>query len=331
MAMPDLLPSAPPANLAAKPADDDAPHDARRWTRRKDARPAELLAAALALFVERGYANTRLEDVAARAGVSKGTLYLYYANKEDLFKAVVRTGLVSPLLEAREVVAHFPGTAGELLGLVVHGWWARIGNTALSGIPKLIMAEARNFPEIARFYFEEVIQPGQATMAAVIQRGIDSGEFRPVNAMHAAHLLTAPFLLIGSWRTSMVDAADAMDPRFIDGPAVLDLHLEMLKRGLAAPGRMPAAGAPAARKRLASEPAARPKMGFAAGAAPKRPVPVKAAAPKKPVLIKAAAPKKPVPVQAAAPKKPVPRTKAATLAARQAGKQPALKTNKGTK
>jgi len=300
--MPDLLPAAPPSSLVAKPAAADAPHDARRWTRRKDARPAELLAAALALFVERGYANTRLEDVAARAGVSKGTLYLYYANKEELFKAVVRTGLVSPLLEAREVVARFPGTAGELLGLVVHGWWARIGNTALSGIPKLIMAEARNFPEIARFYFEEVIQPGQATMAAVIQRGIDSGEFRPVNAMHAAHLLTAPFLLIGSWRTSMADASNTADPRFIDGPAVLDLHLDMLKRGLA-PGAAPGAGVTAAHA-----PAAR-----------------KGTVPNKPVLAATTAPKK------APPRTRRSKAKTASSTAGRTRKQPGLKTSKGKK
>lgn len=70
-----------------------------RWERRKDARPQELLDAALALFVERGYAATRLDDVAARAGVSKGTLYLYFENKEELFKAVVRANLVSALAE----------------------------------------------------------------------------------------------------------------------------------------------------------------------------------------------------------------------------------------
>jgi AcrR family transcriptional regulator len=238
-----------------------APEDGEgpRWQRRADARPAELLAAALDLFVERGYANTRLDDVAARAGVSKGTLYLYYANKEDLLKAVVRAGLISPLLEAREVIARFPGTSAELLGLVVHGWWERIGRSALSGIPKLILAEARNFPEIARFYFEEVVQPGQATMAEVIQRGIDRGEFRKVDAMHAAHLLTAPFLLIGSWRTSMVDpdSAGREDPRFLDAPALLELHLDMLLRGLAPESRKPGLDMGQVRERMAARMAAR--------------------------------------------------------------------------
>jgi hypothetical protein len=170
---------------------------------------------------------------------------------------VVRTGLVSPLLEAREVIARFPGTARELLALVIHGWWERIGNTALAGIPKLIMAEASNFPEIARFYFEEVIQPGQATMAAVIQRGIDSGEFRAVNALHAAHLLTAPFLLIGSWRTSLAGSVTTSDPRFLDAQALLGLHLDVLTRGLANETSAAGLAAPAPKQLRAAAKAAR--------------------------------------------------------------------------
>lgn len=273
-----------------KSAPDDA-SDSRRWQRRADARPAELLAAALDLFVERGYANTRLDDVAARAGVSKGTLYLYYANKEDLLKAVVRAGLVSPLLEAREVIARFPGTSSELLGLVVHGWWERIGKSALSGIPKLILAEARNFPEIARFYFEEVVQPGQATMAEVIARGIASGEFRKVDAMHAAHLLTAPFLLIGSWRTSMVDpdSAGREDPRFLDAPALLELHLDMLLRGLAPESKAPKLDMRQVRERMAAKMAARQTEQAQAVPEKKKPVAKKAAATQtvKPIAAKA--------------------------------------------
>jgi AcrR family transcriptional regulator len=106
---------------------------APRWTRRKEARPAELLAAALELFVERGYAATRLEDVARRAGVSKGTVYLYFPGKEDLFKAVVREGLV-PLLERGEkVVAEHEGSAVDLIRELVRGWWEGIGMTLRPG------------------------------------------------------------------------------------------------------------------------------------------------------------------------------------------------------
>src|SRR3954463_9491238 len=107
-----------------------------RWARRKDARPEEITAAALDLFAERGYAATRLEDVAANAGISKGTLYLYFANKEELFKAVVREGIVSPIAEMRGIVDQYEGNTFDLLRLLVMGWWERVGSTRLSAIPK---------------------------------------------------------------------------------------------------------------------------------------------------------------------------------------------------
>src|SRR5436190_8043477 len=110
------------------------PRQDRRWTRRKEARPAELMAAALDLFVERGFAATRLDDVAARAGVSKGTLYLYFAGKDDLFKAVVRGGILPAIANAETLVREFPGGSGELLRLVVSGMWSNVGSNLLSGI-----------------------------------------------------------------------------------------------------------------------------------------------------------------------------------------------------
>ncbi len=92
-----------------------------RRTRRKESRPNELLEAALELFVERGFAATRLEDVASRAGVSKGTLYLYFESKEELFKAVVRSGILPVIENAESMVGQFRGNASELLRSVVKG------------------------------------------------------------------------------------------------------------------------------------------------------------------------------------------------------------------
>ena len=204
-----------------------------RWQRRKQARPAELLTAALEIFTERGFAGTRLDDVAARAGVSKGTLYLYYASKEELFKAVVRQGLVSPLLEAREMLDGFGGHTADLLRAFARGWWEKIGATGHAGISKLMIAEAANFPEIARFYIEEVILPGQATMERIIERGIARGEFRPVNTAQAAHLLAAPFLLISAWRHGFGHAVGGELPTLADPVALLETHIDILTRGLA--------------------------------------------------------------------------------------------------
>lgn len=200
-----------------------------RWVRRKDARPEEITAAALMLFVERGYANTRLEDVAAQAGVSKGTLYLYFANKQELFKTVVREGLSSPIAEVRGMIDQYEGSASDLLGMVLHGWWQRIGSTPLSGIPKLILAEARNFPEIAEFYLAEVVRPGLDAISRIIDRGVASGEFRKVEARHIAQLVFAPTLLVACWCNSLAP----FDPEGMDPLRVIDEHLEMLRRGLA--------------------------------------------------------------------------------------------------
>jgi len=200
-----------------------------RWTRRKHARPEEITAAALETFVERGYAATRLEDVAARAGISKGTLYLYFTNKEELFKAVVREALVARLVEFQGQIGKFQGSSVELLRLVFKNWWERIGSTRISGIPKLILSEARNFPEIARFYVDEVVRPGRETLAAVIQRGIERGEFRAVDVDITAHLLAAPMLMISLWRNALEPCSDEK----IDPHKLLEAHVEMLSRGLA--------------------------------------------------------------------------------------------------
>jgi len=205
------------------------PKSEPRWTRRKHARPEEITAAALESFVERGYAGTRLEDVAMRAGVSKGTLYLYFANKEDLFKAVVREALVARLVEFKSQIGKFQGSSADLLRLVFKTWWERIGSTRISGIPKLIVSEARNFPEIARFYVDEVVRPGRETLAAVIQRGIARGEFRDVDVEATAHLLAAPMLMISLWRNALEHCSDEK----IDPEALLEAHVEMLSRGLA--------------------------------------------------------------------------------------------------
>lgn len=170
-----------------------------RWERRKDARPQELLAAALQQFVERGYAATRLEDVARAAGVSKGTLYLYFENKEELFKAVVRENIVHPIGEAELTVAQFDGHSAELLHTILMQWWDKIGVTRLAGITKLMMAEANNFPDLAQFYDEEVVARGNSLVCSVLERGIARGEFRPHDPQVMTQILTAPVIMLMMW------------------------------------------------------------------------------------------------------------------------------------
>jgi len=206
---------------------------APRWARRKEARPAELLAAALELFVERGYAATRLEDVAKRAGVSKGTVYLYFPGKEDLFKAVVREGLV-PLLERGEkMVAEHRGRAVDLIRDLVRGWWEGFGLTPYAGIPKLMVSECRNFPELGKFYVDEVITRGQKLVRAAVGRGLDNGEFRNIDPDYVARLVFAPLVLLVIYRHSF----DFCSTQNLDPDAYVDQHLDIVQRGLLAPTR----------------------------------------------------------------------------------------------
>ena len=199
-----------------------------RWRRRKDARPAELMAAALELFVEKGFAATRLDEIAARAGVSKGTLYLYFESKEELFKAVIRESLVPLLAEGEVLVANAAGPAGELFKAMVLRWWEMVGEGPIGGIPKLIFAEARNFPEIARFYSEEVIERGKRLMGAVLQRGIDSGEFRAFDPQALVHIIFAPLMMRVIWKHSL----DCCGVTSVPVETYLREYLELMLRGL---------------------------------------------------------------------------------------------------
>lgn len=206
-------------------------HTKPRWERRKDARPQELLAAALDLFVERGYAATRLDDVAARGGVSKGTLYLYFENKEELFKAVVRENLVAVLAEAEDFIAQYGGTSAALLKEFILGWWERIGETKLSGITKLMMAESGNFPDVARFYHEEVISRSNALIIRMLDRGIARGEFRQIDTINANLVIVAPVVMLMLWKHSF--HACRIEP--ISAPAYLDCFIDLITQGLQVP------------------------------------------------------------------------------------------------
>ena len=204
-----------------------APH---KRERRKQDRPGELLEAALDLFVEKGFAATRVEEVAARAGVSKGTLFLYFPSKEDLFKAVVRENVVAPVTQGAAEVAQFQGPTSELLEWMLLQWWRRYGATKASGISKLVMSEASNFPDLASFYQKEVIEPGQALIRFALQRGIDRGDLRPMNIELVLHSLMAPLLFLVMWKHSMGPCCPANDQ--IDPEEFISQHARLLVRGL---------------------------------------------------------------------------------------------------
>ena len=210
---------------------DTAAKEAGTRQRRKETRPQELLDAALALFVEKGFAATRAEEVAQHAGVSKGTLYLYYPSKEELFKAVVRHNVVSLIQEGREMVEQFEGSSADLLVCLMQTWWDRVGNTAAAGIHKIVLSEVRNFPELAQFYSDEVIVPADQLFCSAVQRGITRGEFRPMPLHEVAHALIAPLIFMALHRHSFgacqIQGSVAMDPL-----VMLKTHFDLVLRGL---------------------------------------------------------------------------------------------------
>ena len=202
--------------------------------RRKEARPQELLDAALELFVAKGFAATRTEEVAALAGVSKGTLYLYFPSKQELLKEVIRHYVVNRIAEGMDVIRHFTGTTSELLALVMRMWWEAIGETPASGIIKLMHSEVRNFPEIAQFYVDEVVKPSNHMLEQLLQRGIDRGEFRPILVHDVMLALTGPLIFLTLNKHSL-GACSTMTE--IDAHAVINAQIDMVLHGLEIPAK----------------------------------------------------------------------------------------------
>ena len=217
------------SEASASPSIDRAP----KRERRKEARPRELLDAALDLFVEKGFSATRVDEVAARAGVSKGTLFLYFQSKEDLFKAVVRENIANQFPAWHEEFNAFKGSSAEMLRYAMGSWWERIGKTRVSGITKLVMSEAQNFPEIASFYQEEVIQPGNALICRILDRGVASGEFRSIDTAQAVHTVVAPMIFLMMWKHSI--GACAASAAILDPEQFIHMQVDLLLYGMTSP------------------------------------------------------------------------------------------------
>ncbi|MFT3735682.1 MAG: TetR/AcrR family transcriptional regulator [Rhodocyclaceae bacterium] len=196
--------------------------------RRKDARPAEMVEAALDVFAERGFAATRLEEIADRVGVSKGTLYLYFDSKEALFKAVVEGGFVPALAEGEALLEAGKEDPERLLRELLRGWWDLVGNTRLAGIAKLMIAESSNFPELTEHYRQNVIERGHRLMVAVLELGMARGVFRRQSTELLCHVAFAPMLMASLWRQSFGMCCKE-DMNYDD---YIAMHLDLLMRGL---------------------------------------------------------------------------------------------------
>jgi AcrR family transcriptional regulator len=207
----------------------------RSWQRRKQARPGEILESALTVFAEKGFAAARMEDIAVKAGVTKGTIYLYFPSKEEVFKSLAREHVSQSLIAAAEQAEKFEGSVFEFLRAFYAGFIELVLNSEAAVLPKIIIGEAGNFPELARFWREEVIEKATGMMSGIITRAIARGEIRDLPPDHISKLAMAPILMCLVWRTTFEKTTTAV----FDYHAYLATHCDVFFKGLAPEG-MPA-------------------------------------------------------------------------------------------
>jgi AcrR family transcriptional regulator len=202
-----------------------------RWRRRREARPGEILRAALELFVEHGFAATTMEEIACRAGVTKGTVYLYYTSKEVLFQAVVEDAVVPTISLGEQLLAVDGARAPDLFRALIAAWWDFMSAPPVSGIPKLLAAEAVNFPAAAAYFVEHVFRRGRVLFRRVLELGIERGEFRPdLDLESTARLALAPVL----WALVHRHSLRVFDEQPLDLERFLAGHVDVFLRGIAA-------------------------------------------------------------------------------------------------
>lgn len=199
-----------------------------KWRRRKDARPSEIVGAAFDVFAEKGFAAARLDDIAARAGVSKGALYLYFETKEALFQAVVRDRVAPNVVAIAGVASSFPGPFAALARMLLPRAAQVLEASGAGRVVKMVVGEGRNFPELARYWHAEVITPVLGALSARIEKAQAEGEIRPGDARHFAYSLIGPMLLGIIWREVM----EPIGAEPVDLQALAAQHVETVLQGM---------------------------------------------------------------------------------------------------
>jgi AcrR family transcriptional regulator len=189
-----------------------------RWRRLPEERPKQILDAALAVFAERGLAAARIEDIARHAGLSKGTIYLYFPNKEELFREVVRNTVIAFIERGEAWFAEMPDAA-EALGAWMNGYWAWLRTPVFPAMHRLTTTELHAFPDLAAFYATEVIERKQRLLCEMLERGMEQGQFRQMDALVAARMLSALFITHALWyhqRCHLKSIANTSEDRMLD-------------------------------------------------------------------------------------------------------------------
>jgi AcrR family transcriptional regulator len=175
-----------------------APTHDPRWRRLPEERPQQILDAALSVFSEHGIGEAKLEEIAARAGVSKGTIYLYFPSKEELFREVVRQR-VGPAIAKADDVSTSEGTAEEQLRRYIAHQWECLGSEDSEGWIRLVVLELHKYPELAAFHWEEIVTRSNRILADIIRRGIATGEFRDADPQTTVQMIKALILMHVLW------------------------------------------------------------------------------------------------------------------------------------
>jgi AcrR family transcriptional regulator len=191
-----------------------------KWRRTPEERPQQILAAAFEVFGDHGLAGARLEDIAKRAGVSKGTIYLYFPNKEALFKEMIRQTVVAHIERTERDFGQDRGSsAREQVSEFMRQWWAFMRSADYQTVHRLVIGELHRFPELVEFYWTEVVVRKQQLVDRLIRRGIDSGEFRPIDPSLAGRIMASMFASHALWcssRSSRSDLAVLSDEEVFD-------------------------------------------------------------------------------------------------------------------
>jgi AcrR family transcriptional regulator len=199
-----------------------------KWRRRKEARPAEIIAAALEVFAEKGFAAARLDDIAARAGVSKGALYLYFETKQDLFTAVVREAVAPNLDQVAALASAIEMPFADLTRLFYQRAAEIFTVSKVGAVAKMVVGESRNFPEIARVWHDEVVVKALGLVGGFIARAQAKGEVRAGDPRLMAVSMMGPMILGVLWREVLEPAgAEPIDIR-----ALAAQHAETVLSGL---------------------------------------------------------------------------------------------------
>ena len=192
-----------------------------RYQRRKEDRPQEITEAAFAAFADKGYAATKVEDVARRAGVSKGLLYLYFKTKEELFKAVVRSVVIPRVDSLQRELAESELSAEEFIRGPVTEFMKRIPGSPVSVVIRLLISEAPKHPDLVEFYWENVASRGLAALKGLLDRGVSTGEFRRTAVNDLPQLLLAPVMVSVVWGVVFAN-------RSLDTDRLIETNIEMI-------------------------------------------------------------------------------------------------------